>query len=84
MYRVVTYPEARDQIVALPDEGLANYAETLETLKVEPWSGPPHYHRNPYGAVRYRLFGRDHAGQVIYLILERDREVHMLRVLWID
>jgi hypothetical protein len=39
---------------------------------------------NPEGAVRRWSFGPGGAGQVLYLVLERQREVHVLRVLWLE
>ncbi len=84
MYRIVTYGEAREQIAALPVVALDGYAEVLGVLELAPWRGPPQYDANPDGAVRYRLFGPIGAGQVIYLILEDQREVHILRVQWIS
>jgi hypothetical protein len=47
-------------------------------------AGPSHHAQNPHAEVRHWLFGTDGTGQVIYLVLERDREVHVLRVLWLD
>lgn len=83
MYRVITYPEARDQIAALPPGALAEYARVLDALEVAPWNGPPHNDRNPDGAVRRWLFGRGGPGQVVYLVLEENREVHVLLVQWL-
>jgi hypothetical protein len=83
VYRIITYDEALDQIAALPDEALNGYAEVLCVLELAPWSGPPHHEGNPGGAVRRWLFGPDGAGQVIYLILEDQREVHVIVVQWV-
>jgi hypothetical protein len=52
VYRVVTYPEAQEQIAALPDEALGTYAEVLGVLELKPWSGRPRHQGNPEGAVR--------------------------------
>jgi hypothetical protein len=69
VYRVVIYPEAQDQIEALPAEALAAFAELLGAIELAPWNGPPHHEDNPHGAVRRWPFGPSHAGHVIYLIL---------------
>lgn len=52
-------------------------------LELAPWSGQPQHEGNPDGAVRRWSFGPDCAGQVIYLILEDRREVHVIPVQWI-
>jgi hypothetical protein len=83
VYRVITYGEALEQITALPDEALNGYADVLGVLELAPWSGQPQHERHPDGAVRRWLFGPDGAGQVVYLILEDQREVHVLLGQWL-
>jgi len=34
VYRIITYPEAADQIAALPEPALADYARTLDAIGV--------------------------------------------------
>ncbi|MGH3867999.1 MAG: hypothetical protein ACRDQ4_18115 [Pseudonocardiaceae bacterium] len=82
MYRVITYPEATDQIAALPAEALDGYAEVLSTLELQPWSGRPQHEDNPEGEVRRWMFGLGYAGHVVYLVLEKQREVHVILVQW--
>lgn len=84
MYRLVTYPEAADQIAELPAHLLASYAAAIAEMKTQPWAAPSHNSNNPGGAVRQWLFGPLGSGQVLYLVLERDREVHVLRVVWFE
>lgn len=57
--------------------------EVLEILQLTPWNGAPQHAENPEGAVRRWTFGPGQAGQVIYLILEDQQEVHMLLVQWL-
>lgn len=83
MYQIVVYPEAAEQIDALPDEALAGYAEVHAVLEVKPWAGNPHYDGNPDAEVRRWAFGPGQAGHVVYLILEEQREVHVLMVQWL-
>jgi hypothetical protein len=45
--------------------------------------GSPHHEGNPDGAVRRWAFGPGQAGQVVYLILEDQRRVDILLVLWL-
>jgi hypothetical protein len=83
VYRLVIYPEAQEQVAALPDEALEGYAEVLGVLELAPWSGESQHKGNPDAAVRRWVFGLDGAGQVVYLILESQCEVHVILVLWL-
>lgn len=83
MYRVRVLQEARGAIAALPTEALAVFAEARTVLETAPWSGPPQNADNPDCAVRHLLFGPAAAGQIVYLILDHAREVHVLVVLWL-
>lgn len=67
----------------MPVEALSDYAEVLAVLELEPWSGRPQHEDNPDAAVRFWASGPDLAGQVVYLILEEQREVHLLLVQWL-
>lgn len=82
MYRIVVYPEAADQIAALPAEALHAYTDVLGALELTPWNGPPLHEDNPDGAVRRWDFGPGHAGQAIYLVLDERQEVHVMLVQW--
>jgi hypothetical protein len=62
---------------------LTAYAEVLTTLELKPWNGRPQHTGNPDGAVRRWSFGPKSAGHVVYLILEDQREVHLLLVQWL-
>jgi hypothetical protein len=83
VYRLVVYPEAQEQVAALPDEALEGYAEVLGVLELVPWSGEPQHKANPDAAVRRWVFGPSGAGQVVYLTLEDQHEVHVILVLWL-
>lgn len=82
MYRVIPDVAASEQVAALPTEALSSFAEVLATLQVAPWNGRAQHEDNPDGAVRRWTFGPDQAGQVVYLILDDQREVHLLLVQW--
>lgn len=80
MYRVEpAHPTVAGQIDALPYEALAGYADAIGVMEVDPWSGRPWDVDKPDGNIRILPLG---LGQVVYLILERDREVHVLEVQW--
>ncbi|MGI8815650.1 MAG: hypothetical protein ACR2G2_10370 [Pseudonocardia sp.] len=81
---MVTYPEAADQIDALPPHLLLDYLRALDAVAIAPWVGAPHHANNPDAEVRRWLFGPLGVGQMLYLVLERDREVHVLRVVWLE
>jgi hypothetical protein len=84
VYRIVVHPEAAAAIVELPAHLLPSYAEAVEVLERSPWEAPSHNPSNPAGAVRRKLFGALGMGHILYLVLEREREVQVLRVVWFD
>ncbi|MFL6148055.1 MAG: hypothetical protein ACJ72I_11275 [Pseudonocardiaceae bacterium] len=71
----------QEQVAALPAEALPAYAEAQTLLEVAPWSGSPYRKEKPDGPMRTLPFGS--SGGVVYLILEQQREVHLLLVQWI-
>ncbi|TLF78503.1 hypothetical protein FEK34_11820 [Nocardia cyriacigeorgica] len=83
MYRIVPDAATIDQVAALPIEALLPYSEILTVLELDPWGGEPQHRGNPDGAVRRWIFGPEGAGQLVYLVVEDRREVHLLRVLWL-
>jgi hypothetical protein len=82
VYRIVPDATVSEQVAALPSAVLADYAEVLEVLQLTPWNGRPQHPANPDAPVRRWAFGPGKAGQVIYLILEQQQEVHLLLVQW--
>lgn len=84
MYSVEIDDAAVPQISALPTPVLKTYAELITVLELHPWSGEPYGRQNPSGNMRTRMFGDRGQGWVIYLILDDQRRVIVLRVLWID
>ena len=83
MYRIVTHEEVVEQTSALPDHLLSYYLQVLDVLELAPWSGEPYNAAAPDGVMRKLLLGPEGAGEAIYLILEHDRRVELLRVHWI-
>ena len=82
MYRIIPDVAVFDQLAAMPDKFLAGYAELLDVLELQPWNGEPHYDKNPDGAVRRWSFGPSLAAFAVYMILEEQREIHMLTIHW--
>jgi hypothetical protein len=83
VYRVETDAPAEPQIAALPSHALAPYAEVRTLLEVNPWASDPINKQNPDGEVRTLTFGPHHEGLVTFLILEDQRRVDVLDVIWL-
>jgi hypothetical protein len=81
LYRVVTDSEAAEQIAALPAEALPSFAEAFGVLELTPWNGRPYNESKPDGEMRELVFA--YWGTVTYLVLEQQREVHILLVQWV-
>lgn len=84
MYRLVVHQEAADQLDALPAHLMGDYADAVDEVKAAPWTGRSHNLDKPDAEVRRRLFGPLGLGQVIYLVLEREQEVHIVGVVWLE
>lgn len=84
MYRVTTDQQSQPQIDALPVDALAPFTEVRVTLEVAPWDGDSLNVDNPDAPVRTLAFGPDNQGMVTYLILDAQRRVDVLDVLWIS
>lgn len=84
MYQVVTDEEVNAQVEALPDELLPYYAQALDLLELAPWSSRPYSEAKPDGVMRTLRFGPDsRSGEVIFLLLEADRRIEIVRVYWL-
>lgn len=82
MYRIIAHIQAQETIAELPGSALAGYAEALGVMKLVPCNGTSFRGDNPNGNIRTLPFGP--GGLVVYLILEREQEVHVLEVQWVD
>jgi len=83
VYRVTTDERSQPQVDALPAEALVAFAEARAMLEVAPWGGDPFDDENADAPVRTLPFGVIHQGLLTYLILERERRVDLLDVLWL-
>lgn len=81
-YRIVVYPDAQDQLQALPSELLPHYAEVAKVMALVPWNGRPYNADKPDGIMREMVFGPGGSGTVTYMILEDQRRVDVLIVQW--
>jgi hypothetical protein len=83
VYEVVADAHTRAQVDALPVSALAGFAEVRAVLEIAPWSGEPLNAANPEGPVRTMVFGVERRGLLTYLVLEDQRRVDLLDVLWL-
>jgi hypothetical protein len=84
MYRVVTDDEVNAQVEALPDELLPHYAQLLDLLELAPWHSRPYNGAKPDGVMRSMLFGPSgRAAEAVFLVLEDDQRVEIVRIVWI-
>jgi hypothetical protein len=83
LYTVTTDERSQQQIDALPSEALSAFAEARAVLEVAPWNGLSYHRRRPDSPMRRLVFGPHGEGDLIYLILEDQRRVDLLDVLWL-
>ena len=83
MYRIITDSAVVEQLAVLPAEALPEYAEILDVLELEPWNGRPYNKEQPDVPMWELVFGAHGEGTVTYLVLERERAVHVLVVQWV-
>ncbi|MDF5756379.1 hypothetical protein [Spongiactinospora sp. TRM90649] len=82
MYQVEDDDEAALAIAALPKEALPHFRELIRLLELQPWAGNALYRSKQDGQIRTHAFGQQAEGLVFYLIMEEERRVVVLRVLW--
>ena len=75
--------EVRQTIATLPVEALLPLQAMLSFLELTPWAGSPWQAFNPDAALRFIAFGESR-GTIIYLILEDQRIVDVLMILWAE
>lgn len=81
-YRIIIDPTADAAIHALPADVRPALDEVMTVLGLVPWNGNPINEDNPDGEMRTLHFGPGGAGLVTYLIVEHDRQVHVLLLQW--
>jgi hypothetical protein len=84
LYAVTTDDRSQQQVDALPPEALAAFAEARTMLEVAPWNGEPYHRDKPDSPMRALSFGPNGEGDLVYLILEDQRRVDLLVVLWVS
>lgn len=84
MYVVDTDDDVDEQIAALPAKALSFFAELMTLLELSPWASASYDREQPDANMRTHPFGPAGEGFIIYLILELERRVSILRVVWLD
>lgn len=84
MYIVDTDDDVDEQIATLPAKALPFFAELMTLLELSPWAGASYDREEPNANMRTHPFGPAGEGFIIYLILELERRVSVLRVVWLD
>ena len=80
-YEIIVDPVAQAGIQALPAEVRPALDEVMTVISMVPWRADPINDDNPDGEVRQVVFAG--SGMVTFLIVEHDREVHVLTVQWV-
>jgi hypothetical protein len=83
VYKVTTDEQSQPQIDALPADALSAFAEARTALELAPWNGTPYHSYRPDSPMRALTFGPHGEGDIVYLILEDQRRVDILVVLWL-
>lgn len=84
MYEVTTDEQSQRQIEALPADALVPFAEARAALELAPWNGTPYHRHLQDSPMRAMTFGPLGEGDIVYLILEDQRRVDILVVLWLS
>lgn len=83
MYSLEILPDVAEQVAALPAEALAAFAEVNVVLELTPWTGDPLNREHPERNMRSMTFGAHGEGLMVYVILEDQRRVFPLKVMWV-
>jgi hypothetical protein len=83
VYHVTTDEQSQPQVDALPPAALAPFAEARTALELAPWNGAPYHRDRPDSPMRALTFGPRGEGDIVYLVLEDERRVDILVVVWL-
>ncbi|WP_157124626.1 hypothetical protein [Nocardia pseudovaccinii] len=67
----------------MPAELLGHFAELIAFLELTPGAGQPYQPSNPDGAMRKMTFGPNNEALATYVILEEQRRVVLVSLIWI-
>lgn len=83
MYSIGKDKRIDEQISALPAESLSSFAETMAFLEITRGQDSSVDLITPRANILSKVFGPEGRGLVVYLVMERDRRVELLEVLWL-
>jgi hypothetical protein len=83
VYKVTADDQSQHQIDTLPGDALTAFAEARAALELAPWNGAPYHRHRPDSPMRAISFGPHGQGDIVYLVLEDQRRVDILVVLWL-
>ncbi|WP_331764125.1 hypothetical protein OG225_43475 (plasmid) [Nocardia sp. NBC_01377] len=84
MYSYEQADEVGQVLAGMPIELLEYFAELIAFLELTPWTGRPFQPRNPEGNLRKMVFGPNSEALLVYLILEEQRRVVGISLIWLD
>jgi len=80
-YSVILAGQAEEQVATLPRPGLVAYLAAHVEIAIDPWSGRP-AGDDDEGRMRTITFGPEGQGLAVFLVLERDERVYVVKVVW--
>jgi hypothetical protein len=84
LYSYEQTPEVRQALDALPADLLVHFSELITFLELTPWAGPAYQEGNPGGNLRKMVFGPNREAMATYLVLEEQRRVIVVSLIWLD
>lgn len=75
--------EVGESLAAMPLDLLSPFAELIAFLELTPWAGAPYQPGNPEGNLRKMVFGLHNEALATYLILEEQRRVVVVSLIWL-
>lgn len=83
MYRVDIDVEAQPELDALPPDAVAAFLELRTALETSPQTLGRPVRDTPTANMRWVPFGPSELGLVVWYVVERERRVSVVRVIWI-
>lgn len=84
MYSYEQTADVAESLQVMPVELLGSFAELITFLELTPWAGQPYQPGNPAGGLRKMSFGPDGEALATYVILEEQRRVVVVSLVWLD
>lgn len=82
-YRVESAPIVDAQLDAVPAAAQAAYYRLLKRIAADPWDAQPLV-ENPLANMRQAAFGDRGQGLAVYVVLDREERVVVVRLTWMS